>query len=167
MPTAPPETSSSSSIAISDGSVIFRMIMSLQKSKRRPFGAGVPRLRQRSRCSCDSDHPDVSPRLRDFRRAAMSARCSRRSRPAQREWQRSSRRRNHQRLPPLRMALIVRPNASAATKISQFPLQRYWRGVARLQTDEKGSSNILCVRFGSFAAPSPTLGYAPTSAMPP
>jgi hypothetical protein len=30
MPTAPPETSSSSSIAISDGSVIFRMIMSLQ-----------------------------------------------------------------------------------------------------------------------------------------
>src|SRR6267142_3636601 len=68
----------------------------------------------------------------------MDARCSRRSRPAQREWQRSSRRNDHQRLPPLRMTSIVRPNVSAATKISQFPLQRYWRGVARVQTDEKG-----------------------------
>ena len=66
------------------------------------------------------------------------ARCLLRSRPARREWQRSSQRKNHQRLPSLGMTSMVRPNVSAATKNSQFPLQQYWRGVARPQTNEKG-----------------------------
>jgi len=79
------------------------------------------------------------------------ARCSLRSRPAQHEWQRSSQRKNHQRLPPLRMTSTVRPNVSAATKISRFPLQQYWRGVARPQTDEKASSDASGVCLGSFA----------------
>ena len=51
--------------------------------------------------------------------------------PAQCEWRRSSGRKNHQRSLPLRVTSTVRLNVSAVTRISQFPLQRCWRVVAR------------------------------------
>ena len=44
--------------------------------------------------------------------------------------------RTHQRLRPWLITSTVKPSVSAATKIWQFPSQRYWRVVARPQNDE-------------------------------
>jgi hypothetical protein len=71
-----------------------------------------------------------------------------RSRRAQREWQGSWRRKNHQRLPPLLMTSTVRLNVSVVTKTSQFPLQQCWRVAVDPETDKDASSHASSVGFG-------------------